>query len=74
LPRDEADLLKKRKVSPSKPSSWKKPRATMTKMKTMLTVDDFDFIITAVNDASKEILQKKEAKKEVMYDIIKVEL
>jgi hypothetical protein len=31
-PRDEADPLKKRKVSPLKPSSWKKSRATLTKM------------------------------------------
>jgi hypothetical protein len=44
-PRDETDPLKKRKVSPLKPSSQKKSRATMTKMKTVLTTDDFDFII-----------------------------
>jgi hypothetical protein len=56
LPRDEADPLKKRKVSPLKPSSQKKSRATMTKMKTLLTVDDFEFIIAAINDASHEIL------------------
>jgi hypothetical protein len=31
-------------------------------MQTVLTVDDFDFIIAAVNDASSEILQKNEAK------------
>jgi hypothetical protein len=31
-PRDEADPLKKRKVSPKKPSSQKKSRATLTKM------------------------------------------
>jgi hypothetical protein len=31
-PRDEADPLKKRKVSPLKPSSQKKSRATVTKM------------------------------------------
>jgi hypothetical protein len=29
---DEADPLKKRKGSPLKPSSWKKVKATMTKM------------------------------------------
>jgi hypothetical protein len=45
----------------------------MTKMKTVLTIDDFDFIIVALNDASLEILEKQEAKKEEMYDIIKVE-
>jgi hypothetical protein len=31
-PRDEDDPLKKRKVSPKKPSSQKKSRATLTKM------------------------------------------
>jgi hypothetical protein len=71
---DEADPLKKMKVSPMKPTSWKKSRATMTKMQTMLTIDDFDFIITTVNDASQEILQKHEAKEEEMYNRVKVEL
>ena len=32
FPRDEANHLKKRKVSPLKPSSRKKSRATLTKM------------------------------------------
>jgi hypothetical protein len=73
-PRDEVDPLKKRKVSPKKPSSRKKSRATLTKMKTVLTTDDFDFIIAALNDASLEIVEKQEAKKEEMYDIIEVEL
>jgi hypothetical protein len=44
----------------------------MTKMKTVLTTDDFDFIIAALNDASLEIVEKQEAKKEEMYDRIKV--
>jgi hypothetical protein len=70
-PRDEIDPLKKRKVSPPKPSSWKKSRATMTKMKTVLTTDDFDFIITTLNDASLEIVEKQESKQEEMYDRIK---
>jgi hypothetical protein len=52
MPRYEVDPLKKRKVSPPKPSSQKKSRATLTKMQTVLTVDDFDFIIAVVNDAS----------------------
>jgi hypothetical protein len=51
-PRDEAKPLKKRKLSPMKPSSQKKYRSTLTKILTMLTVDNFDFIITVVNDAS----------------------
>jgi hypothetical protein len=37
-------------------------------------VDDFDFIIAAVSDASKDILQKTEAKQEAMYDRIETEL
>jgi hypothetical protein len=51
-PVDEADPSKKRKVSPTKPTSRKKSRARKTTMRTMLTVDDFDFIIAAVADAS----------------------
>jgi hypothetical protein len=44
----------------------------MTKMKTVLTTDDFDFIIAGLNDASLEIMEKQEAKKEEMYDRLKV--
>jgi hypothetical protein len=40
----------------------------------VLIVDDFEFIITVVNDASQVILQKKEAKQEELYDRIEVEL
>jgi hypothetical protein len=40
----------------------------------VLTIDDFNFIITAVVDALQEILQKHEAKQEEMYDRIEVEL
>jgi hypothetical protein len=43
-------------------------------MQTVLTIDDFDFIIVVVNDASQEILQKQEAKQEEMYDRIEAEL
>jgi hypothetical protein len=49
---DEADPSKKRKVSPMKPTSRKKSKATKTKLHTMLTLDDLDFIIAAVSDAS----------------------
>jgi hypothetical protein len=61
-PRDEEDPSKKRKVSLLKPSSQKKVKATMTKMQTILTSNDFDFIILALNDASLEIAEKQEAK------------
>jgi hypothetical protein len=57
-----------------KPTSRKKSRATLTKMKIVLTVDDFDFIITVVANVSQDILWKHEAKKEEMYDRIEVEL
>jgi hypothetical protein len=57
-PKDEEDSLKKRKVSPLKSSSKKKPRTPITKMRTALTLDDFDFIVAIVNDASKEIIEK----------------
>jgi hypothetical protein len=71
---DEVDPLNKRKVSPMKPTSQKKSKATLTKMQTVLTVDDFDFIIATVADASHDILHKKEAKHEEMYDRIEFEL
>jgi hypothetical protein len=46
----------------------------MTNIKTMLTNDDFDFIIVARKETSLEIVEKLEAKKEEMYDRIDVEL
>jgi hypothetical protein len=58
LPRDEEDPSKKRKVSPLNLSSRNKSRAYMTKMQTILTSDDFDFIIVTLNDASLEIIEK----------------
>ena len=74
LPRDEEDPSKKRKVSLPKPSSQNKVKATMTKMKTILISNDFDFIIAALNDASLEIVEKKEAKQEEVYNRMKFEL
>jgi hypothetical protein len=74
-PRDEEESLKKRKVSPLKPSSRKKSRTPITKMQTTLTLDDFNFIISSLNDASLlEIVEKQEAKKEQMYNRIEIEL
>jgi hypothetical protein len=46
----------------------------MTKMQTVLTSDDFDFLIAALQDASLEIAEKQEAKQEEMYDQIETEL
>jgi hypothetical protein len=62
LPRDEEDSLKKMKVSPLKSSSRKKLRTPVTKMRTALMLDEFDFIVATVNDASKEIIEKQEVK------------
>jgi hypothetical protein len=59
---DEVDPLKKRKGSHLKPSSRKKSKATMTKMQTVLTSYDFDFLVATLNDASLEITEKQEAK------------
>jgi hypothetical protein len=65
---DEVVPLKKRKGSPLKPSSWKKLKATMTKMQTVLTSDDLDVLMAALQDASLEITEKQEEKQEDMYD------
>jgi hypothetical protein len=40
----------------------------------VLTFNDFDFIIIAISNASKDILQRNEAKKETMYERIEVEM
>jgi hypothetical protein len=40
----------------------------------MLTVDDIQLIITVVEDASEDILQRHEAKQETWYDKIEKEL
>jgi hypothetical protein len=46
----------------------------MTKMQTVLTSDDFEFLIATLQDASLEITEKQEAKNEEMYDRIETEL
>jgi hypothetical protein len=53
-----------------KPTSRKKSKASKLKLQTVLTVDDFDFIIAAVSDALEDILQRTEEKQETMYEII----
>jgi hypothetical protein len=40
----------------------------------VLTVDDGDLIIAAMEDALEDILQRHGAKQEMMYEIIKKEL
>jgi heme-binding NEAT domain protein len=61
-PRDEEDTSKKRKITPPNPSSRKKFKATQTMLKTTLTPDDFDFLISALNHVSLELTEKQEAK------------
>jgi hypothetical protein len=55
-PLDDIDPMKKRKVSPMKPTSQKKSKAINPKLQTILTIDDFNFIIAVVLDASQDIL------------------
>jgi hypothetical protein len=62
-PLDDVGPSKERKVSPMKPTSWKKSKASKPNLQTVLTIDDFDFIIVVVLDASQDILQNNEAKK-----------
>jgi phosphoribosylanthranilate isomerase len=73
-PIDETNPSKKRKVPSTKRTSRKKSRARKTTMQTVLMVNDFDFIIAFAEDASQDVLQKHESKKEEMYDRIEVEL
>jgi heme-binding NEAT domain protein len=62
LPREEEDPSKKRKITPSNPSSQNKAKETRTMLKTKLTPDGFDFLIAALNDVSLELTEKQEAK------------
>jgi hypothetical protein len=71
---DEAETSKKRKVPPPKPTSRKNSKASKLKLQTMLTVDDSNFIIAAVSHASKDILQRNEAKQETIYERIEAEI
>jgi hypothetical protein len=73
-PEDEVEVLKKRKGSPSKSSIKKKAKATVTKMKTTLNPDDFSFLLVTLNEAIEEITENQEAKQQMMYDRIEVEL
>jgi RNAse (barnase) inhibitor barstar len=74
LPRDMEDPSKKRKITPPNPSSRKKSKATRTTLKTILTLDDFDFLITARNDVSLELAEKKEENQEELFHRITGEL
>ena len=71
LPREEEDPSKKRKITPSNPSSQNKTKGTRTTFKTTLTLDDFNLFIAALNDASLEITENKEAKQEEIFNRIK---
>jgi hypothetical protein len=73
-PRDEEDINKKRKATLPNPSSRKKARSNRATFMTTLTSDNFNFLVTALNDASLEIAEKKEAKQEEVFSRIKGEL
>jgi hypothetical protein len=73
-PEDKVEVLKKRKGSSLKSSIKKKAKVTMTKMKTTLNPDDFNFLLVTLNEAIEEIIEKKEAKQQTMYKRIKVKL
>jgi len=73
-PREEEDPSKKNNVTPPKPSSRKKAKATRTMFKTTLTLDDFNFLVIVLNDASLEITERQEVKKEEVFSQIKGEL
>jgi hypothetical protein len=73
-PRDEEDPTKKRKVTLPKPSSRKKAKATRATFKTTLTLDNLEFLVAEFNDASLEIVEKKEAKQEEVLRRIQGEL
>jgi hypothetical protein len=73
-PREEEEPSKKRKVTPSKTSSRKRTKANRTTFKTTLTQDDFNFLIAALNDASLEIAERQEVKKEEIFSRLKGEL
>jgi hypothetical protein len=48
----------------------KKSRANKPQSWNVLTMDDIQLIITVVEDASEDILQRHKAKKETLYDRI----
>jgi hypothetical protein len=73
-PLTKTESSKKRKVSPKKPSAWKKSKSHKPQLQTMLTVYDIDLIIVVVSDTSEEILQRREAKQETMFHRIEAEL
>ena len=50
-PGEKLEIIKKRKGSPLEPSSQKKSKAPVTKLKTTLTLDEFIFLIAAMNEA-----------------------
>jgi hypothetical protein len=51
-PIDDSKTSKKRKVSPTKTSSWKNSKASKPKLQTALTIDDIDLIIVTISDTS----------------------
>jgi hypothetical protein len=49
-------------------------KATRTKHEITLTLDDFNFIVSALNDSSLQIAEKQEAKQQEVFSHIKAEV
>jgi hypothetical protein len=73
-PPTETETPKKRKVSPQKPSARKKTHASKPQMEAMLIEDDIGLVHGAMEDASKDLLQRYGAKQEELYERIEKEL
>jgi hypothetical protein len=66
-PREDEDPSNKRKITPPNPSSRKKSKATQNTFKCTLTPNDFNFLVTVLNDDSLEIVENQNAKQEEVF-------
>jgi hypothetical protein len=73
-PPTETVTPQKRKVSLQKPSIRKKTRASKPQLEATLMEDDISLVRGAMEDASKDILQRYGAKQEELYGRIEKEL
>jgi hypothetical protein len=64
----------KRKVSPKKPSARKKTCTNKPQLEATLTDDDISLVHRAMEDASKDMLQRYREKQEELYGRIEREL
>jgi hypothetical protein len=73
-PPTETITSQKRKVSPKKPSTRKKTRASKPELEATLTEDDISLVHRAMEDALEKILQRYGVKQEELHGKIKKEL